>query len=349
MFKILSVDYYKRKNIKDVYSIKDDIDFNPEYQRRGDVWKKPQKQLLIDSIINQFDIPKFYFHELSNNEINNSNKNYAIIDGKQRLMSIIEFIEGRYKLADNFIYFNDENIKLNGLTFDEIKFKYPDIAFSFFEFKLDIVYIITNNKQLIECFFSRLNSGQPLVNSEKRNAKSGYVKSWIDDTLCNNNFFNKKVNFKNSRSSYNDILAKFILIELNNKFINMGRVNLDKLYDQFRESNVEIEKATSEVIYTLNTMSFIFEDNDELLSVRSSLPVYYKVIRDIDSNDLNIIREFLYSFDKNRKKKDIDDPKIIKYNLYQSKSTEQKISMENRYNILMEEFTEYIRIRKDGL
>ena len=32
---------------------------DPEYQRQGEVWNTYKKQLLIDSLINGFDIPNF--------------------------------------------------------------------------------------------------------------------------------------------------------------------------------------------------------------------------------------------------------------------------------------------------
>jgi hypothetical protein len=41
------------------------IDVEPAYQRRGDIWTLEKKQLLIDSILNDYDIPKLYFHSIS--------------------------------------------------------------------------------------------------------------------------------------------------------------------------------------------------------------------------------------------------------------------------------------------
>ena len=42
---------------------KDKIFLDPPYQRSGDIWNLYKKQLLIDSLINGFDIPKLYLHE----------------------------------------------------------------------------------------------------------------------------------------------------------------------------------------------------------------------------------------------------------------------------------------------
>lgn len=38
------------------------INTNPDYQRPA-VWTRAQKQLLIDSMLRDYDIPKFYLHQ----------------------------------------------------------------------------------------------------------------------------------------------------------------------------------------------------------------------------------------------------------------------------------------------
>ena len=56
------------------------IDTNPDYQRPA-VWTRAQKQLLIDSILRDYDVPKIYLHEKGND-------NYDVIDGQQRIRTI---------------------------------------------------------------------------------------------------------------------------------------------------------------------------------------------------------------------------------------------------------------------
>ena len=77
-----------------IYSQKRNIQLDPPYQREGGIWTPEKRQLLIDSIINGFDIPKLYFHEFSPMKIVGSRKyKYAIVDGRQRLESIWSFID----------------------------------------------------------------------------------------------------------------------------------------------------------------------------------------------------------------------------------------------------------------
>lgn len=53
------------------------INTNPDYQRPS-VWTKNQKQLLMDSILHDYDIPKIYLHEVEKEK-------YDVVDGQQRI------------------------------------------------------------------------------------------------------------------------------------------------------------------------------------------------------------------------------------------------------------------------
>lgn len=80
------------------------IDFNPDYQR-GYVWDQKDKELLLDSIFKNIDIGKFVFIHLSDDEWRERGLSYEILDGKQRLSTLIEFYEN--KLSYKGKYYND--------------------------------------------------------------------------------------------------------------------------------------------------------------------------------------------------------------------------------------------------
>ena len=64
-----------------------DIDPNPIYQR-SEVWKPNQKQLLIDSVLRQIDVPKLYLRKFPTS----SRFKYEIIDGQQRMRTFWDFL-----------------------------------------------------------------------------------------------------------------------------------------------------------------------------------------------------------------------------------------------------------------
>src|SRR3954451_3981645 len=82
--------------VQDYLDHKSEINPKPQYQR-GEVWKLPEKQLLIDSILNGFDIPKIYLNKITSGH----QYQYDVADGQQRLIAIWNFCENEYQLGVN--------------------------------------------------------------------------------------------------------------------------------------------------------------------------------------------------------------------------------------------------------
>lgn len=80
------------------------IDLEPDYQR-GYVWEQKDKEMLLGSIFKNIDIGKFVLIHLSDKEWHERGLGYEILDGKQRLSTLIEFYEN--KLSYKGKYFND--------------------------------------------------------------------------------------------------------------------------------------------------------------------------------------------------------------------------------------------------
>lgn len=80
------------------------IDFDPDYQR-GYVWDDTDKELLLDSIFKNIDIGKFVLIHLSDVEWMERGFGYEILDGKQRLSTLIEFYENKLSYKGKF--YND--------------------------------------------------------------------------------------------------------------------------------------------------------------------------------------------------------------------------------------------------
>ena len=59
-----------------VCGIQERIDTNPDFQRPS-VWSKSQKQLLIDTILRYYDVPKMYWRKISSMP-----DKYDVVDGQ---------------------------------------------------------------------------------------------------------------------------------------------------------------------------------------------------------------------------------------------------------------------------
>lgn len=203
----------KNSSIMWLYSERDKIQTDPDYQRNGGVWTLAKRQLLIDSILNDYDLPKIYLHELSN--ISNSEFDYAVIDGRQRLETIWQFMDDSFKLADDFGIKKNPDLRLEGKKYSQLAIDFPRVRVKFDSFILPVILVRTENDDidLIEDMFSRLNEASPLNAAEKRNALGGVFVSCIND-IANHEFFVKKVKFGNQRYQHKEVAARILLTEL---------------------------------------------------------------------------------------------------------------------------------------
>jgi len=93
------------------------IDPRPQYQR-SPVWNETKKQLLIDSILRGYDIPKFYLRATT------GKFEHEVTDGQQRLRAIWSFLNNEFALGEES---NDlpELGNLSGKSYDD-----PSIPFA---------------------------------------------------------------------------------------------------------------------------------------------------------------------------------------------------------------------------
>lgn len=68
----------------------------PKFQRRN-VWTIPQRSYLIDTVLRGLPVPPIYLRIRQSDDRKKTIR--EVIDGQQRITSILEFIEGRYKLS----------------------------------------------------------------------------------------------------------------------------------------------------------------------------------------------------------------------------------------------------------
>lgn len=80
------------------------VDFKPDYQR-GSVWDEEDREKLLDSIFAGREIGRFVFKQLSFNRTNDDGNYYEIVDGKQRMLTLLAFYENRFPYKG--VFYND--------------------------------------------------------------------------------------------------------------------------------------------------------------------------------------------------------------------------------------------------
>lgn len=155
---------------------------NRRYQRKL-VWTQEEKVAFIDSIMKNYSIPLFL---LAQNTDEKGNDQYEIIDGMQRLNSIVSFIENEFAIEweGRFCYFNLDtlastlDLKQGGKLKQKTPFLPKDICLGIVRYQIPFSFIIAD-QQSIEEIFRRINSfGKQLSGQEIRQA--GAVGSFSD-------------------------------------------------------------------------------------------------------------------------------------------------------------------------
>ncbi|MEA2406943.1 MAG: hypothetical protein QOE69_1062 [Thermoleophilaceae bacterium] len=354
---------------------KERIDFEPPYQRRGGLWSKRDKAFLIDSILNDYDIPKIYIADFTfgPSPMNPHNRQYAVIDGKQRFEAILDFYEGKLALEPDFSFVDDPSSSLGGLGYRDLKANFPSAASKFENFNLTVMSVITNEEGKINELFVRLNRNKTLTGPEIRNAMQGIVPALIRN-LATDEFFTARISFSTQRGQDLDIAGKFLLVEFRGRIVETKRVVLDNFVEEALDDIVEgginadagtedFERAADRVRAQLDSLNRVFIERDPLLRTQGPLVPYYWLVRTLPDDVHPTIRPFLIEFERARQAnrqlvKSVDtasqaDPELSRYDQL-NRSINDAGSIEGRTEILLRRFNEFtetheIRLRPGPL
>jgi hypothetical protein len=153
---------YESLIIQDIQGMasRSELDLNPWYQRR-EVWTRPQKAYLINTIFEQKPVPTIYIRHSLDVEKERSIK--EVVDGQQRVKALLEYLSGEFgarhpdhKKPVKYAYLSKPQQEKLRLT------------------SISVGYLIgATDADVIE-IFGRLNSVSKNLNlQEKRNAKYG--------------------------------------------------------------------------------------------------------------------------------------------------------------------------------
>ena len=156
---------YPLEEVARMFSNKEKYDDNMVYQRNY-VWSNKMKSLLIESFIMNIPIPPIFLYEKDYSY-------YEILDGKQRISSIVDFYKNEYKLEGLEVWGS-----LNGYFYRDLPIRIKEGLDR--RYLSSVIMLKESEKdsfemsQLIKIVFERLNTGGlKLSTQEARNAIYG--------------------------------------------------------------------------------------------------------------------------------------------------------------------------------
>ena len=159
------------------------IDFNHIVQRSY-VWEKSRKTGLIESMIMGYPIPMVYAKRIDDGSGKRGSNTYYIMDGKQRLSTIKEFLNDEFALSDiPPVRFFDTELDaeceedISGLTFSELPEALQDLLNTS---TISVTYFDNLTSDEERELFKRLNAGKPLNAKNRALASATDIETLLD-------------------------------------------------------------------------------------------------------------------------------------------------------------------------
>ena len=315
------------------------IDPSPPRQT-GPRWSLHQKQLFIDSILRQYDIPKLYLRRIDRHPYE-----WEVIDGQQRLKAIWEFFRGEYPLSKDADPIN--NLEIAGKYYEELD---DDLKDDFDAYELSFIIFDEADDDVIDEMFLRLNNGVPLKAAEKRNAISGAMRDFVKQLTSESSLFTKSVYISDKHFARDEVLAQMILVELNGGPCKVGYKQLADMYEKnktFRNDSPKAKRVRS----VLNFLLKAFPQKTPELNKVNTLSLYILASELLGkyaiSGRYKEFSRWFVDFEKRRRDdeavdQDERDPDLVQYQLYLSQATASQAALQHRHRVLISDILQVI-------
>ncbi|MDU9414993.1 DUF262 domain-containing protein [Pseudomonas sp. zfem005] len=138
------------------------LNLTPPYQRRS-VWTSRDKQFFLDTVFRNYPSPAVFLHKT----ISETGKaTYHVVDGKQRIQTILDFVENKIRVGKEF-----GDARLDGKRWKDLNAE-TDLKQRFWNYQLTVELIDWVDGTVVNEVFDRLNrNARKLTNQELRHAK----------------------------------------------------------------------------------------------------------------------------------------------------------------------------------
>lgn len=269
------------------------IDVDADYQREK-IWSIEQQEKLLDSIINDIDIPKIYLVKVEDN----NNFDYECIDGKQRMTTLLRFFKP--EPAEKFpvkIRFLQEKY-----TYKELKRGHPTIAKKIDDFDLSFcVYESIDDKHVRE-IFRRLQLGIRLNSGELLKTRTGTIRDFIYKEIGNDGPFFRNTNLSQKRFSRPFTLSQICINSFtrakSGEFVRARLQDIQDFFDENHDLNRNNENLVR-IREVLNKMDRAFKKDAPMISSRAVAVSAYLFAEELFLNKkTNLITSFSEFYSK---------------------------------------------------
>lgn len=203
------------------------LDLEPPYQRKS-VWSSKDRKFFLDTIFRNYPAPPIFIHRTVNDQ---GYTKYHVVDGKQRLETILLFFENKISIAPDF-----GDVNLNGKKFKDLT---PDYKRRFWDYTLVVDFIDSIDGKNIEEVFDRVNrNARNLLPQELRHARyNGWFISFVEEESDVDFWWDYKLSTRgrDKRMKNVQFISELIMIVLENEIVGFDQGHIDEVYAKYDE------------------------------------------------------------------------------------------------------------------
>jgi len=305
------------------------LDLEPPYQRKS-VWNNDYKVYFVDTILRNFPCPTIFLAV----EINPTGlTKYRVVDGKQRLLTVFEFINDEFATSAEY---SDPDYAEKYFS------QLPEgVKSLFWGYKFTIEYLKDASRADLNESFDRLNRNVARLNSQElRHARySGefitYVTQLADDPFWRDMGISTTARIR--RMLDIEYVSEIFLVVMHG--IKDGRGHLDDYHAEYddgipdRDKNRRKYETCKNLIASLNVYRTRYSNLADLYSLWSAMSKLYDEQGDALEIDVDRTRDNLLQF-KDKVREDTDDEQGETYRLAVLQASNSIKSRQIREDIL---------------
>lgn len=229
--------------------------------QRSLVWERARKSNLIESMILSYPIPQVFAKRLVGEENKKGNSIYFVLDGKQRLSTVKEYLNDEFALTQlqPVTYFDDElneevTLDITNKKFSELPDGLKDLLNTV---TFSIVYFDNLTKEEEKIMFRKLNNGKALSTKSRTLASAKDIEILLD--IGSHELFQKMLSDKARSNKNQAVIVAKALTMLNEQVEDISFASKD-----FNPAIESMEITDGEKLELVKVFDYIVGVHDEL-------------------------------------------------------------------------------------
>ncbi len=204
------------------------LDLDPPYQRKS-IWSPKDRRFFLDTIFRGYPSPTIFLHKTTGED---GKTKYAVIDGKQRLDTVIMFVKDQISIDKEY-----GDARLDGKKWSKIR-ENSELRLQFTDYSVPVEFInVDPSSGYVNDVFDRINrNAKKLTRQELRHAKyDGWMITFLEKESLEPAWEIVQVvtTAKSKRMADIQFLSELLIVVMKGKVSGFDQDELDTFYANF--------------------------------------------------------------------------------------------------------------------